>query len=387
MRQYKILTRNLVILLIAILFPAFLIAQGGIGLLRIANGANLVMTGPVNLVLNDVTFTNDGNFSAGNSQVLFTGIKATLVGGTHASVFNDFIPKKASNNVKLAQHVSVNGNLTMVRGNLNLNNFTVNLGSTGTIINERNGCNILGPTGGSVLVTRSFTPNVAINPGNIGAELLIANSTVTNTIVVERRHAPEILLTGNPGIQRSFTISSPATTSLNYNLRFFYLDGELNANDESLLNLYSVNSIDNSLTLIGRDGSDVSANLVVKNGLAQLGRFTLAGEAGPGGPAEGGGNIINNKAAETEVLPGALTRIKVYPNPVHNDFTIDLFTETPGPVQINLYDQAGHLLQQKKIHCSAGANSIAWDVSGYAAGVYYIAFEKRGVKNIRIIKK
>ncbi|HEV8285162.1 MAG TPA: T9SS type A sorting domain-containing protein [Chitinophagaceae bacterium] len=103
-----------------------------------------------------------------------------------------------------------------------------------------------------------------------------------------------------------------------------------------------------------------------------------------GGIIQPDGNSARRSANRDEITS---TSIRVYPNPSYNKFRVDLFTKTAKPVQIDLYDQSGHLLQRKEIYCTAGTGSTLWDMSRYAAGVYFIKIENLGLKNIKIIKQ
>jgi hypothetical protein len=379
MNQCSHTIKKMVIPLMIFLLPGVLFAQGGIGTFRVGNGARLIITGAAKLVLNDVNFTNDGIFSAGNSEVIFTGIKTTTVGGANFSGFNNFTPNKSNNNVKLTQNITVTGNLTMARGAVVLNNFDINLGGTGAIINERNASRIMAVgTGGKVIATRTFVANVAQNPGNIGAELLTA-SPANTVLTIERNHFPGTLANGNGSIERTFKIIPPTTPAgLNYSLRFFYFDGELNGNDESLLNLYFINA-DNSIALVGRDASDANTNFVLKNSLGQPGHFTLASEAST--------IPFPDQTLMRPIQPSEeKISVQALPNPVSDILKIKFSSNAEKDIVFSLVDQAGQTLQQQKIHCYKGSNIIPWNMNNYAAGVYYITVENMK-KNIKVIKK
>jgi hypothetical protein len=270
----------------------------------------------------------------------------------------------------------------MVRGNLNLNNFDLNLGNTGTIINERHNCNILGPTGGRITVIRTMKNPDAENPGNIGVE--ITSPVNLGTVTIIRTHIPQLLQSGGQSIQRSFNIIPSTNSGLDVSLKIFYLDNELNGAVENDLQLWSSSGINTFPTLIGRDANDINANWVSKSELDQMGVFTLAGGGIAGDGETMGANHFGSGSTETVIEK---TSMQIFPNPSHNKFTIEFKNSLERDVTFKLIDQNGHLLQKKKVYCQKGINLIQWDIGNYPAGVYFLVAEKMGRRNIKILKK
>jgi Secretion system C-terminal sorting domain len=357
--------------------------------IHIGSGARLIENDPVFLTLNNMGFINDGSFSASNgSTIQFTGTaSATIatIGGSHFTGFPNIKVAKTTGDVMLNQDITLDGALTLTHGNLVLNGHNLTIGNSGIITAETEQASITSSNGGRVMVTRAIPANIATNPGNIGAELLISGADGSQTVLsVERTFFPEFLSNLNgtiTSIDRGFTISSATNTSLNYGLRFFYLDKELDGNSADQLNLWTTVA-PGSFIEIGRDTIDLRSKFVTKN-LSGLGHFTL------GNHLEGG--IIQPDASIAGRVSGAgeinSMSVRVYPNPLHDKFRIDLFTPAARQTKFVLYDQSGHLLQQKEISCNAGANNLYWDMSNYAAGVYFIRVENTGLKSIRIVKE
>lgn len=381
-----------------ILLPAGLSAQG-----LYNKGARLILNGPVKLILQNAGFTNEGFFKAGSSTVVFTGGGAAHITGNTTFSFNHVtLGKSPGQTVVLHQDITINGTLTMDRGNLLLNNQTLFLGNAGSIAGESSQSYITGTQGGRIFLTRKVTtPLNAFNPGNIGVELTTA--VAPGIMVIERRHVQESILpqetvlppqtlfsggSGGLGIQRSFTITAENNTDLNATLRFFYLDTELAGADETGLALWRDSDINSGLILAGSDHSDASGNWVEKNNLDRWGHFTLAGGAGTGLLMRGNDNADAQPNKEQSLTnPVARTTIQVYPNPSRDKFRIELFSDQEKDAVISLYDQSGRLLQQKKMHCRTGMNSISWDLGNYGGGVYYIVFKNPHLETIKIIKE
>lgn len=385
--KYTKYIKNGIVLIIIAWLPDLLSAQR----VYIGNGANMIMSGTVNLVLSDMSFTNDGNFlSTGNfpldsNQVLITGSRGGVLGGTSTSTFNNLTVQKGNNSAQLQQNIIVKGRLSINRGDLVLNNFNVDLASTGSLVNEQNNHSIFGNSGGSVSVTRTLSaPATAFNPGNIGVEITTAD--IPGVITVVRTHVPAVLSDGSVGIQRSFAISSAASGGAGALLKFFYLDTELNGNTEGGLILWGPTGSQDVLMPIGKDANDSLNNWVVKSNLARFGTFTLGHTPETGGPAP-----IQSNSHHASTLPGSLSVIRtaalVYPNPSAGQFNLELTSSRETQVLMNLVDQGGRVLKAKEIHCFEGTNTVPWNLSRYASGVYFIVFKGLEVANIEIIKK
>jgi hypothetical protein len=386
MNTIKLIPKKRSILLV-VLLPFGLYAQS----LHITTGAHVVMTGAVNLVLRNTGFVNDGNFTAGNGTIIFTGdANSTIssIGGTAPFSFNKVTINKIAGDVFLNRDVNVTGIITMSSGNLQLNGRVLNLGATGSIAAEKDQSHITGVTG-SVFASGTFFPNVTLNPGNVGAALRMSGTGANplGSFTVERRHAV-VALSGmlvNQSIQRSFTISGPRIPGLTADFSFFYLTGELASNNENELTFFTSPVAGGLLTNIGRDAFDGINNVVSKSAIDPLAHFTLGTEGGPGGPAE---TMRSKQAGAVTAQQAAVaTAIKVFPNPVHDHFTINWFSADAKKVVIGLYDQTGRLLQQQQVLCCAGINSITWQLRKYAAGIYYLSVMGQGNKKIKIIKE
>lgn len=82
----------------------------------------------------------------------------------------------------------------------------------------------------------------------------------------------------------------------------------------------------------------------------------------------------------------ALNTLQIYPNPAHDRVSILLSSDQERDCALNLYDELGHLLDRKQVHCIKGMNRIEWNISRLAAGVYNLECKNIDVKNARILK-
>jgi hypothetical protein len=366
---------------------AFLLPTGGIAQLQINPGATLVMNGPVNLVMNNSYFTNNGNFVAGNGTVWFTGnviINNAYISGNNSISFNNVVINKRVNDVLLYRGIAVTGNLTMQKGNLLLNNNLLYLGTTGSIAGENNQSRI---TDGTLIALRSAKSALqGVNPGNMGLELTTAVSP--GIVTVSRTNTAQMMPTGRKSIQRYFTVTATANNNLNAAVRMYYLDAELAGNYEPALTLWQGSDLANTWLPIGKDNSDTAANWVLKTGIDHFTRYTLFDSSAVVVIGEPTDTLVYTPPGNEYARIGTHKQTQVYPNPVQDHFTLVFFSDQQKTGVISLYDQMGNLIQYKKINYQPGMNRVTWNMSGYAAGVYFLSFNGIGnQKKYKIIKE
>jgi methanethiol S-methyltransferase len=358
------------ILLLLLTLPSGLFAQG-----MTVNNCQLVMDGKVQLVFHNAGLVNNGYISSGDDATAkFTGTISSVIGGHVPTIFSNMVIDKTDGaEVSLQKNISVPFMITMMNGNLQLNNYALNLGMTGSIAAEGSQSYITSSGSGKVLVRRNVTrPSVELNPGNIGVAL--TTGVPLGNLVVERRHLPESLPGGQTSIRRSFYISASQQKGLNAGVRFFYLDEELDRSDENELMLWKNADVGNFWTQAGVDDADVLNNWVYKAGLDRLDRFTLAG------------GVSSFRPVVTELEQENLTASKAYPNPCEGICNISFHCNKRKQVVFNLYDESGKLLMQKKLYCKKGANVVSFDLSVYPSGIYLVSDDSKTVQQ-KIIRQ
>jgi hypothetical protein len=381
--KFKTYIRPLAINILITAFPVWLSAQG----IHLTAGANMRMTGPVYLVLNNAGFITDGSLKQDLTSVIFTGNATTvqpLLGGSNNIGLHHVTINRPSNDVKLNGNVYIDGTLAMINGNLQLNNYYINLLGTGNISGETSTSCIKGATGGSIHRTVVLNAPQAVNPGNIG--IAITSTANLGQTVITRTHTQQQLPDGVSGIQRVFSIVPANNTSLNATLRFYYLDTELAGNNENDLMLWSRADVGNNWLPAGVEYIIPIANYLVKSGIDHFTDFTLA----PGTVSEllrVNNNVTAKASATGQPNEFTQTSVRVYPNPLQEQFVVSLASSEEKEYVINLYNQYGQLLQSKKPLCRKGINQIYWNMSDYANGVYFVVFENDGLKSIKVIKQ
>ncbi len=321
-------------------------------------GVHIVVTGAPSLVLNNAPLINNGDFVPGNSTVFFTGDYPSYVGGDNPVGFYNLVLNLPSSDLQLWNNTSVRGYVKMDSGNLQLNTYTLDLGTTGFITGERNEARITGSSGGTITVTALLNAPRAVNPGNIGVEIT-SDANLGQTLIT-RGHAQQSGAPGQAGIQRYFDIAPSLTAGATATLRFYYFDAELAGYSKDGLDLFSGMPGQSNWTVRGKDNSDLINNWVLKSNVPALQRYTLA---------------LAPRAT------ASAASVQVYPNPARNTFTMLLYSTKEKDGVISLRDQQGRLLKSKPIHCLPGANKIEWNISGLAAGAYTIEFDRLELKS------
>ena len=353
---------GLVLKIATVYMPLGVGAQG----LYLSPGVHMIANGNPDLVLNNAGLVSNGSFAAGRSTVIFTGNIATAssaIGGTNPVSFYNVIVRKSFNDVQLNNNAAVAGIITMDSGNLQLNNYVLDLGSSGMVMGERSSSCIIGAGGGVLKITVVLNGPQAVNPGNMGVELTSAANLGLTTIT--RGNVQQETLGGRMSIQRYFEISPAMNTDLRASLRFYYLDGELAGYNKQDLSLFSGQEGRGDWVRQGRDQASPAANWLSKDNVNALHRFTLA---------VGGAKPAN-------------TPMQIYPNPSHDIVMLVGSSDKEQSCQVTLYDQRGHPLESKKLLFRTGVNSFQWDINKYANGVYYLSFSDPDWSSIKIVKQ
>jgi len=243
----------------------------------IGNGATLNVNGAGNLVINNGGLSNAGTFTAGTGTVALTGTAqptSTSLSGTSPLNFYNLSINKTGGSARLLRNTSITNNLLLNNGNIDLNGFDIDLGSTGSLVGESVFSKVVGSSGGSINRTVLLNAPINVNPGNIGIEITSAANLGLTTI---KRGQTQQVNNSGFSINRYFDIIPTNNTALNASIKMYYQDTELAGINENELTLWSKPVASNVLwTLLGANAQDTSANWVSKSALDSLNRFTLA---------------------------------------------------------------------------------------------------------------
>ncbi|HET6255756.1 MAG TPA: T9SS type A sorting domain-containing protein [Puia sp.] len=352
-------------IVLSLLFGAALSTDLSAQGLQLSPGVYWVTTGAPNVVLNNSGIINNGVFIPGASTLIFSGNDASLVsyiGGDRKISLYNVVIAMASPGLRLDNDAQVDNFITLDSGNLELNGHLLDLGSTGSIIGERDGACITGSSGGMIRRTADLFAPQAVNPGNIG--IAISSPDIFGPVTITRGHTAQLTANGVAAIQRYF-VFDPAINGSRSTVRIYYLDGELGGNSKPELTLFSASGAWTDWQEVGASHRSTDSNWVEQSQLKQLQRFSLAmGDA---------------------VAAGELA--EAYPNPVQDVVKIKLVTPAGKDALIGLYDVSGHLLELRQVHCTAGTSFTEWNLSRYAAGVYYLRFRGLTTADLKLVRQ
>lgn len=178
-------------------------------------------------------------YNGSAAQVMGTGLPATV---NNLTINN-------ANGVTLSASTAVDGTLSLMSGDLDLNGNDVSLGTSG-ILSETPGNTVKG-TSGVITASRSLNaPDVLTNIAGLG--IGIGSLADLGTTAITRGHAVQTG-NGNSSIRRYFDITPANNTGLNATFGMMYDVSELNSIPESNLTLFK--SVDNGVTWTGQGGT------------------------------------------------------------------------------------------------------------------------------------
>ncbi|HZW40573.1 MAG TPA: T9SS type A sorting domain-containing protein [Ignavibacteriaceae bacterium] len=207
------------------------------------------------------------------STITFNGSLTQNTGNNLPTLNNLVINNSGSNTTTLSNDLIINGNLSVLKGDLDLNGKTITLGSSANLI-ETPGNTIKGSTG-KIVTTRTFNAgdlSAGVNVAGLGAKI-ITDQALGETII-ERYSNIQVNNSLN-SINRMYKISPTNNSSLNASLEFLYDDSELGSLKESDLKLFkSVDGNNDSWNFVG-GAVDVTNNKVLVNNVNDFSFWTL----------------------------------------------------------------------------------------------------------------
>ncbi|MBK7966272.1 MAG: choice-of-anchor J domain-containing protein, partial [Bacteroidetes bacterium] len=295
MRREKM---KFIYLFCALLLSGLSFGQG----IEIGAQSHLIVSGNPTIEIRNGSFTNNGIFQAGNGTVLFSGDAISsnvLIGGSSVTSFYNLEIKKQQNGVTLNRNINISNSLILRRGNLILNSFNIDLGTSGVLVNENELSRVTelstANPGGKILATAVLNNPNAANPGNLGV-YITSIENLGNTVIM-RGHTRQ-LASPFDGIYRYYDFVPQNNTKLDATLRFSYLDADDVDHYENVYQQFM--SLDNgaSWQLKGLTIRETNLNYIEYSGYDTLGRVTLAHED----VQLSTGQIVDSICAGTNVL-------------------------------------------------------------------------------------
>jgi hypothetical protein len=347
--------KNIILPLILIMvFAVSVSAQG----LSIGSGSTFSL-GAATLYLPN-NWSNAGTFVPGTGTVILNGSTNQTITNASGETFLDLNIQKASGDVVLNNNITINGNLTLTSGDLDLNGDTVTLGPL-ALLNETAGNTVKG-TSGIIKTTR----DLGANPGNVAKlGVDISSSPALGITTIERGHRPDTIHTSN-SITRNYNITPTNNVGLNATASFYYDNSELNNLTEANMGLYK--STDNGISWDSVSGTlNTTSNYITASAIASFSKWSLFSTMNPPTSVEEPGSEQTNIGA-----PRVFTLSQNYPNPFNPITTIQFTLKEDGPVTLKVYDLLGReVITLINGELRAGIyHTISFNASALSSGIY-----------------
>ena len=306
--------------------------------------------------------TNNGNtdLSSGSGSVVFFGPNFQLINGTHASTFPDLVVSKPSGNLALDQNVTVEGDLILDQGGLDLNGRTLTLSPTSSLLGENDSKYVFGISGQIAISLPLNAPN-STNVAGLGAVITSGANLGVTTVI--RGHE---IQTGNgfESIERYYEINPANNSNLNATLVFRYLPHELNGQAEEKFILYR--SADGGATWQWGGGTaNAGGNHVLLSGISSFSRWTVSNK--DTNPISGIG----------EATAGKTGLFSVFPNPAQVDQPLTLGLIEQGDYTLEVIDEQGRVVSQLPFSSSGPAGTSELQPGVSTPGAYYLLIRDR----------
>jgi hypothetical protein len=331
---------------------------------HISKGLNVSLDGSVNLVLNNMALSNSGQFKAEGGTVQFTGggnTARSIIAGNSPLVFHHLTIDRTSGDVLLENRIFVNGNLTLTKGNLDLNNYSIDLGSSGRLEGENSDAHITGKNGGFIKATVDLNESQRLNPGNLGLQLTTGRKV--GRVSITRGHLQQVNKDGELSMGRYYDIDAAYGGTLETELVAGYLDDEsMNQNPNDMV-LWKSDNEGRMWSMVDRKNNTYRVNETIGRSQLRLTYFR------PG------------KDAASNM------QMQLYPNPVVEKFTLSFTYPKQEEIAVSIYNNNGQLVASRKVTVVAGFNKIDWQVGNYPAGNYQLRFPGEKIRTVAFTKQ
>ena len=176
---------------------------------------------------------NQGNFAAGVGKIIFSDSTnhQKIIGN---STFNKIEIAKSKKSVELNNDITIQTEIKLNSGKINLQNNTINL-TTNSKIRDENAQNYIYGNNGKIIVNKPINENSKDTVNGIGL-IIQSSANWGNTQFIRKHNLCNI--EGQNTIKRQFEIHPTNNTHLNEKVTFYYLPHELENNNHQQLGLY-----------------------------------------------------------------------------------------------------------------------------------------------------
>ncbi len=332
--------------------------------LRVSNGVNVNLDGPVHLVLDGMGITNHGQFKSNNGTLTFTGDSKSglaFIGGSSPLRIQNIIVDRLSGDLQLQNNLFVDGSIKMIQGNLDLNNNIIDLGKSGFIEGETRTTRIIGSNGGAIRITTDLDRPQQQNPGNLG--LQVSSDKYLGKTTITRGHLQQMNERGELSIERYYEMEPVLRANVQAEIIANFLDVETGNANTKEISLWKSNDGGRKWSSLNRANNNYVIDESIGNAPLRLAYFT------------GKNNAF------------AASFIQLYPNPVRDKFLLSFNYAKEEEIILNLYSDNGQLLESRRVKAFNGVNKLDWQVGKYPAGNYQLRFAGEQGRTLKFTKQ
>jgi hypothetical protein len=265
--------------ILSVLFPFMPFIALTQGIMQINSNIHFISVNGAAIVLNNIGITNNGNIdhNNGNNAFFLYGNLDVQLSGNGNTNMERMVLNKNGRKVILQQPLTISSELVFTSGLLDLDNYSVDLLSTGVLTGESETSRAYTIGAGYIQSTATLAAPYNSNPGNLGA--IITSGKDLGTVIIRRGHQAQPGLSAG-SLLRYYDITPSNNSALNASLQFSYFDAELNGLAEGSVNIWTSQDHMNWINL-GWDARDLNSNKILKNGINSFSRTSLSGSTTP----------------------------------------------------------------------------------------------------------
>lgn len=230
----------------------------------------------------------DGYVSSRSDDILYEGTAPVTTGAELPDIVHNLTINNPGG-VTLSKSITVNGLLSILSGDFNLNGNIITFGENATL--QETPGNIIIGGGGNITVTRTLNDlSNGQNVGNLGLE--ITTAVPLGETMIARGNVPQQLTPDKASTRRFFDVAPANNANLNATVEFSYDESELDGIPEADLALFiSHDATDLTLTKDGNAApqklaaatwqflggtANTQANAVGKGGVGDFSRLAIS---------------------------------------------------------------------------------------------------------------
>ncbi len=282
--------------------------------------------------------------------------------------------------VLLGQYITLGHELDFAGGRIDLMDQIMMIEPGAVLVNEDDYSYGTASNGGFFWMTTFLSYPDGEEPGGLG---LTITSDADLSLTQFRRGHSSLATPGGPSIERWYQMKPANNSEVGAKLVFEYREGELNGYDPEDLVVWKTTNGGLHWEMLLEVDHEPDANLVVFAEPDELAMYTLAP------PAENMAMNSNDLGDADRRLEGKTfhTRLQVYPNPVHDQLSLQIESDQDRELELRLLDARGRLIRTYSATAVQGTNQTTFSFTEYPAGTYWLQANDESILPVAVVKQ